>query len=69
MYVNYEMLDSISSYSLNSMCQSSNEMEVDKLIDGCCGEHVKSLQFEFLKHLEEEENVDAKSETDKFLDS
>lgn len=65
MYVHYEMLDSASSYSLNRMSQSSNEMEVDKLTDSSCGEHVKSLQFEFLKHLEEEENVDAKSEIDK----
>ncbi|THG11449.1 hypothetical protein TEA_005513 [Camellia sinensis var. sinensis] len=62
MYVHYEMLDPASSYSLNRMSQSSNEMEVDKLTDSSCGEHVKSLQFEFLKHLEEEENVDAKSE-------
>ena len=66
MYVHYQMLDSTSSTS-HKFSQGSYEMEVDQLDDGTCGGE-DSFKSEFLKHLEEEENVDSKSEVDKYLE-
>ena len=65
MYIHYQMFVGTSSRSKNT--QSSNDIEVDSL-EGENGEQVKSLQSQFLKHLEERESVDSKSEVDMYFD-
>ena len=65
MYIHYQMLD-FTSYTLNKISQGSNEMEVDKPNDNAWKK--KKYRSSFSRHLEEEENVDSKSEVDKYLE-
>uniref|UniRef100_A0A5B7B6B6 Zinc finger BED domain-containing protein RICESLEEPER 2-like n=1 Tax=Davidia involucrata TaxID=16924 RepID=A0A5B7B6B6_DAVIN len=67
MYVHYQMLDSTSSSPSIRMTQSSNEMEVDQL-ENEAFRKAKSIQHDFLKHLEEEESASSKFEVDRYLE-
>ena len=65
MYVHYNMLDA-TSHNLSRVSQGSNEMEVDK--PNTSSWKKQKFRSSFSRHLEEEENVDSKSEVDKYLE-